>query len=567
MVDLPARVLDAWSGTHGEVRATPELRRVVALPGREVLPEGFERTVTRALGGRGMTLWPTQAEILIAASEGGCFASVEVGGGKTAPTFLAPRAAGVDRALLLVPSKLRGKTRRDFAALAPHWPDARPREVTFDSDKVPPLILGGDGPSLHVTGYGMLSTRPDLIEEVAPQLIVLDEMHEVKNLRAACSRRLLRYLRANQCRVVGMSGTVTDRSLLDFWHLFVFTHGEDMPLPRSRAETAIWARAVDEKAEVRARPGALAQLLRPGETPSLETVREAVGRRWRDCPGVVTRRSQEVAASIRVELLRPPVPLGARPVLARLEREKIRPDGEEATPADVWSKRRQLVGGFAYLWREPGPEPWIQARRNWGRFARSILERGDPDYDTEGRVEAGCRRGALPDRAWRAWQEIRPTFVPERATRWYGDEILRLVIERCAEPTLVWVEHEAFGERLAELTGWPYYRRDGGHTASGDFVEDDPADRPAILSIGSCSDGLNLQHRWHRNFAVTPPPRGKIWEQMMGRTHRPGQREDVVTWEIIATRMGADIDQAVADAEYARAMTDRPQKLLLADWI
>lgn len=563
---LDARTLDAWTGTHGEVRSTDELRRVAALPWREELPAHAAGIVTRELGGDGMELRPKQAEILVAISEGGCFASVPVGGGKTLPTFLASHVAGVQKGLLLIPSKLRHKTRRDFAALAQHWPKTKPARVRFDDD-TPPLDLRMEGPALNVAGYGMLSTRPELIEEISPQLIILDEAHACKNLRAGCTKRLVRYLRKKPTRVLAMSGTVTDRSLLDFWHLLVFTHGDGMPLPRSRAETAMWARAVDEKPEVRARPGALSLLLRPGEQLTPETARAAVGRRWRGTTGVVEQKTADVAASIQIERLRPQVPVGARPHLKRLEGDHIRPDGEEATPADVWRIRRELVTGFAYVWREQPPEHWRKARLNWGRFARAVLERGDARFDTELQVSNGCKNGDLPDRQWRQWREVRDDFRPISEPRWFGDDLLEYVVARCREPTLVWVEHVAFGERLADLTGWSYYRRKGGHDARGNFVEDDPADRPAILSVASCSDGLNLQHRWHQNLVVTPSPNGRTWEQMLGRTHRPGQQEDQIMCEVICTRLGVDLEQAIADAEYTQAMTGVPHKLLIADWV
>lgn len=569
MIDSVARALDAFDGTHGEVRDTEELRRVLNLPWSEPLPEGYEEELSQYLGSRGMTLFVSQAEILTYLNErGGCLAQLPVGEGKTLPTYLALSVVDETVALLLVPAKLRWKTYRDFKDLAEQW-DRGPSEVRFDDPSIPALKTpGGDG-ILHVASYTNLSRRPDLISKISPGLIVLDEAHNVKNLQAACTRRLIRWLRSHPTRLLALSGTVTSRSLLDFWHILAATHGYQMPLPTKRSECALWARAVDEKVEVRARPGALRLFLRPGEPPTTEGAREAVGRRWRNTPGVVYRETTGVGASITLRCVAPSVPPGARPVLRALERDGIDPNGEEeARSADIWRHRRTLVLGFAYVWKDPPPEPWRLARRRWNRQLRQVLEMGDPRYDTELQITNAVRRGEMDDRLYRAWEAIRDSASSETEPRWYGDETLDYVIRAAQkrDPSLIWVEHQAFGERLAQLSGWPYYR-DGGRDKLGNFIEDhDPDSGHAILSIAANKDGRNLQ-AWHSNIFTGVMPQGLDWDQALGRTHRRGQKADEVTGLILCTRQGLDLEQALSDARYQRAMTGAPHKLLLADWI
>lgn len=570
MTEVLAKALDAFDGTRGEVSDTPELRRLVGAPRRQLLEPDVPRLLTEILGGRGMELWPVQAEILLAVSDGGCFASVPVGEGKTPPSFLAITAAEADRAVLLVPAKLRDKTRRDFERLAGKWA-AGPRRVTFD-DGSPEIVRETGAGVLSVASYAKISTDPAFLEGEKPQLIILDEAHKMRSMDAGCTRRFVRYVRQHETRLLAMSGTVTSRSLLDFWHLLVATHGHDMPLPRSRTECAIWGRAVDEKVDVRARPGALSLLLQPGERPTMEACRLAVGRLWQGAPGVVHRTTSGCAASISARRVRPPIPEPARVVLRRMEgKDHIGPDGIEATPAEVWRHRRELALGFAYVWRDPAPEHWLRARKRWGRFARDVLERGDPRFDTEGAVKRGVREGELRPDALKEWEAVAPDFRPVSVAKWYGDEVLRYVADMaqkmsCAGlPPLLWVEHVAVGERLSKMTNWPYYR-EGSRDSRGNLAEDDLGGRPAILSIAACCDGLNLQYRWSQNVVLTPPPKGETCEQLAGRTHRRGQKADEVGLVFLCNRQDADLDQAIADAEYAQTVTGVPQKLLLADW-
>lgn len=280
--------------THGFVRRTPELARICDLDrydwrARPDLDD-LVTLITDAyrLPGGAMTLRPVQAVALEQlALHGGLFASIAVGEGKTLISYLAPTALEAKTTVLLVPAKLRAKTHRDFAQLTQHW--------------ISP-------PCVHVLSYEWLgrAQAASALEDLAPDLILADECHRLKNLRAAVTRRVVRYLRDTGARAAFLSGTVTSRSLRDFHHLLVFSLGVDrMPLPASQSETHIWARAVDEKVEVRARPGALVELLEPGEGRDLESIRGAVGKRIYETPGVVHTSTSAVRASIVLDFFDP----------------------------------------------------------------------------------------------------------------------------------------------------------------------------------------------------------------------------------------------------------------------
>lgn len=539
--------------THGIVERTKELDRVLALP---FAPQPWTQaeceTLTRYLGGRGdFVFWSHQAAALCALSDlGGAFCVVPVGGGKTAISYVAARVIGAKRPVLLIPAKLGkkgdkpGKTQRDFAKLA--------------------KIFGKI--DIEIVHYELLSRRADLLERLNPDLIVADECHKLRSLGSGCTKRFIRYLRQHECHVVCMSGTITQRSLLDFWHLLAATVGtKRMPLPKPRAEIVRWANAVDEKVDVRARHGAL-ELFCKTANPNLNEVREALGRHITTREGVVHVPKADCASSIQIETLKIPVGSEARRVLGKLQRRKIGPDGEECTQEEIWRHRRTLSLEFAYVWEPPPPAAWLKARKGWNRVVRRILEAGDPRYDTEMDVARGAARGDLPDEKYKAWVAIRKTFRPNSVPIWYGTSVLEEIARLSDEPgTLVWVEHGATGDKLSEITGWPYYRNYG--MCGKRYVEDHDSDCPAIVSIESNLEGRELQFKFHRSIITTTPTTGEAMEQLLGRTHRPGQCEDTVYVLILTSDQDPDLVQAVSDAEYIQATTRSPQKILMADWL
>ena len=541
--------------SHGFVHNTPEVSRVLALPREdwrtradldelvEILSDEFRRP------GGAMTLRHVQAVLLETLFDvGGCFGLVGVGKGKTLPSFLAPLVVGAKRPLLLVPAKLREKTERDFAELRKHWREGAP---------------------IRIESYEKLGrvSGAEILDTYQPDQITGDEVHALKNPRAARSRRFVRYCREHEPALLLMSGTLASRSLMDFHHLLALSLGVvNMPLPAPRDEAKVWARAVDEKVKGRARPGALRFFLPPKTTASLSNIREAVGNRLHQTPGVVNTTKETVEASIIIEPFDQPLPSLIDFHLDNLTGNKTAPDGQEALPQDVYRHARTLVAGFFYQWQPAPPKPWAIARKAWKSYALEVLEEEDPRFDSELQVANGVRRGDLHDGgALAGWQGIRDTFVPNSVPVWLTLDPLEEVIRRDTGSTLIWVEHVAVGEKLAAMTGLPYFGR-LGLTADGVSIETHKKGS-AILSIAANSEGRNLQH-FHHNLVVTPPASGRTWEQLLGRTHRPGQLADEVGVEVMLGHptVRAQMAQAVKDARFIQATTGQSQKLLLADF-
>lgn len=532
------------------VQASPELERIARLPRASgaLDPEAIDLLTDHLkTAGGAQSLRPIQAAALVAVADSpGVLVSAPVGFGKTLITILAPVVTGAARPLLIVPAKLRDKTRRDISAARLHW----------------------RAPEIEIVSYEKLGrvSGADYLATLAPDLIMADECHRLKNPRAAVTRRVLRYCAEASPRAVFLSGTITGRSLLDFHHLIRLTHGpEACPLPWTHAEAATWAAAVDEGVEARTLPGPLVVFSSGGS--GLSEVREGVGRRIRDTAGVVSATGQGIDASIQISTFDPDTSDEVRRELDHVIKGKRNPDGSEASPSDIHRHARTLVQGFFYQWDPEPPDHWRRARSAWARFVREILEEEDPRYDSELQIARACEADRLPSHEWARWTEVRGDYDGKTIPVWLSDQPLISAALRVTHPAIVWVEHIATGRKLHEITGWPYFHR-LGISDDGRRIDDADGTAPIIASIAANGEGRNLQ-AFHRNLVITPPGSGKTWEQLIGRTHRHGQIADEVEIEIMIGHpsIARTLDQARKDAAYIGSITGSPQKLEIADMV
>jgi hypothetical protein len=541
---------------YGVVRSN-EFERIAKLPRREWEKDpsieearaGLEEWLR--LPNSVMRLWDTQVVALIEmVTTGGFFGPIGVGRGKALISLLAPVVLGAERPLLLVPAQLRDQTlRKVIPEMRKHW-----------------RLHSG----LQVRGYSELSLakNKDMLFRLKPDLIVLDEAHAVKAPSTARTKRLKEYLRENQqVRVAAMSGTVTRKSLKDYWHLLLWAlKGGLAPMPRTWREMACWADALDADVQVRAEPGALLELCDPANPK--ETARDGYRRRLVQTLGVVATSESELGVSLSIlrRPLRLPDDVGRK--LAQMRATWETPNGDTITEAvELWRHARELACGFFYKWQPPAPEDWLEARKAWKRYVRDTLEHNRRGLDSELLVAGDAERQDPQPSAWREWREIRDSFKPNTVPEWLSDFALEDAIswmrdrERDGEGGICWIEHIAVGERLAALSGYPYFG--AGMGASANILD---ARGPVIASIRAHSEGKNLQH-WSKNLLVSCPPSGKTFEQLLGRTHRPGQLADEVCCEIYlhTDELAAGFDRARADARYIEETTGARQKLLYAN--
>jgi len=542
-----------------EVTYTAEFRRVTALPRRVWAADDLD-TLARELTAilrtpQGtMSLRPVQALALHdAGTERGLFGAVGVGEGKTIISLLMPVVLGAQRPILLLPGGLIEKTQRARRELSVHW-------------RIPT--------SLRIMSYDILG-RVSAAEELntyQPDAIICDEVHRLKNRRAAVTRRVARYMHDYPLTAFcGMSGSVMDKSLTDFAHLLLWALKTKAPIPTSREEIEEWAEALDHGVDplARRRPGALLAWAEDGQEDVYVRARHGFRRRLTETPGVVATvgEGEHVSCSIYVRGIRHAVSAVTEANFLKLRSEWATPDDWQLmTGADVWRHAREMALGLYYIWSPRPPDDWREARRAWNAFVRETISHSRT-YDSELHVANACDQGRLDPAALNAWRRIKPTFVPNVVPVWCDDTALDVCAEWLGKsPGLVWTEHRFFAERLAERTGIPYYGA-GGFSADGRYIEDAKAGDSAIASIDANREGKNLQTIWHRNLMVCPPSSATWWEQTIARTHRPGQTADEVIVDVLlCCREDWDACQdALAAALAVQDTTGKSQKILLAD--
>lgn len=542
---LPRR---RWETDPTLAQATAEITEWLRLPGGEKPCTDLCRCPRE--------LWPNQAAALIeTATVFGNFGPHGVGRGKALISLLAPVVLQAKRPVLFVPAQLRDQTlRKVIPMLRKHW---------------------RLHPNLRVVGYSELSIAKNkaMLFDLAPDVIVFDECHNVKNPQAARTKRVREYLKASpETRVIALSGTITRRSIRDYWQILLWSLKPDLcPLPQQWREMSDWADALDEGVlpQDRKEPGALMRLCDDGEE-----ARDGYRRRLIETPGVVATGASELGVSLRISEHPVRVPSLVADHMRRMRETWETPYGDAISePVELWRHMRELACGFYYRWDPMPPAEWLDARKEWKKLARETLKHNRRGLDSEllvARFFAQQAKEGRKDKAtetWAAWHDVRDTFKPNTVAEWIDEFALHCATawlqQSLAEEGggIAWIEHVAFGERLAEVAGAPYFG--AGMDASAAILD---FDGPFVASIAAHGEGKNLQ-RWSRNLFVAPPSSGKTWEQVLGRTHREGQEADEVTADVWlhADELRASFKQAIADARYIEQTTGARQKLLYAD--
>lgn len=528
---------------------------------------------------------------------GGLLGPIGVGHGKTLVDLLAAMVMpGVRQAVLLLPPNLKSQLlEADWHYYGQHW-------------KLPNLAGGkwhhADRPLLHVIAYSELSgaKNTDLLSRLKPDLIILDEAHNVANSTAARTKRYKRYLDLHQPKQVAMSGTLVKRALSDYAHISNASLGDGSPTPHSYPIIEEWSNALDPKTF-----GAQSDIhrLRLAGEPLLTAFR----RRLISTPGVVSSGSLD---SCNASLTITERPLKMPPTVMEQYKRLVapegwqRPDGEELFDAlQVATCARQLACGFYYRWRWPRQEPtpvrqkWLDVRKEWHKELREKLKHSKEHMDSPlllwtaaarwhdgyvvidhdengketGRREVPPHTKSGPKPVWDAewfleWRRVKDTAQPETEAVWLDDFVLQDAKAWLdAHPGLLWYEFSAFAEELARRNRSTFVHAGPGEDGNQRVLKLTGKER-TIISIKAHGTGKNLQ-MFHRNLVANPPGGGDAWEQMLGRTHRSGQEADEVTVEVY--RHTPEYKEAVSSArdlaEYIQGTFGGTQKLASkANW-
>lgn len=549
-----------------EVPNGPELRRILAMPRRVWTEEQIEQLtdkMTALLKTPNGTkrLFPIQALALYEmGTTGGLLGPIPVGAGKELICFLASRVMFATHPLLIMPAHL---VKRSYGEMTEYGKDWR----------IPT--------NLRITSYQMLgqANRADSLGAVPPDLFILNESHRIKNKNAAVSRRVIRHMaQYPHASFVAVSGTLLSKSILDFAHVAKWCL-KPCPLPEDYGTLQEWSEALDEKPGGwnQREPGALLHLCNAEELANPPTTAARLGfrRRLIETPGVVAAHGGNDVAHENgdpIQITIKAVSYTQDPIVEQ-HFEKLR--NEWSTPSgwlfsmamETWRHARTLSLGLHYEW-DPippgGPEgPWMLARKKWKQFVRAQIKDSDT-LDSERQVANACRKGALDNTAFNAWQLIEPSYTPKPKATWHCSGALDACQRWMSEgPGVVFTDHTFFAEELARRTGARYFGAQGIDKTGLPVEQADP-NSCVIASRIANSTGRNIQF-WNRALVTAAPHQALEWEQLIGRLHRHGQTRDVEVSVLIGCI--EHHDGWLRSLELARATKDTlgvPQKLLIA---
>lgn len=622
LLETPDEENNTWS----------DIRRICALPVRAPLTmeetDFFSaRYALQESYRRGFRLRPLQAQALCDYEmEGGLLAPIGVGGGKTLISVcIAHRAykSGHRTVMVLVPSP----TLLGFAQQLPlirSWvPVGVPIHIVQGPQPKRAAVYRSKMAGCYVVPYSLLSTEDasEMLHAIDPSVIVMDELHRLKHGDAARTRRVTKFLKEKKWRVeiAAMSGSLTSRSVKDYAHVAWWALGNKAPVPTTYHTLVHLCSTIDSGAEPSSYQRKLWQPLRtwcrlwfPNEELSFDDtgIRRAFQLRLRSAPGVVS--------STEEDQLDVPLKIHPRPVLDAAERpgyaEVLRlieqvekfgtaPNGDAIDHAIHNHKwLRELTMGFynSLEW----PEPDVVARRAGVALddAKRLLSRALEHHmllqayhkelrdwlkshridkmDTPRLVGMSMHRngdkfvGKKLFASWKAAKDLDADDLPRREAR-----PVRLCDYKIND-SLRWADSHRDGGILwvysIEVGRWMFEALRGAgfsnalHCPAGAHAEIlDPGNRDKLLvaSMGSHGEGKNLQHHQNTRF-VEWPREALLAQQVLGRTHRPGQEADELHADCCDTTDYDDQARAAGliDALYQQQTTGVPMKVITAEY-
>lgn len=610
-----------------------EMARIVSLP-LEGMPDSeaveifcFDQMLASSYDA-GERLWPTQVAAVDAYQRhGGGIFPIGVGWGKTGISLMIAESAyraGARKIMLLVPPQLvPGLVKRHI----PEWRRRVPMSVPFHflagrAASARASIVQSQAPGVYVYPYSLLSASDavDLLEQIAPELVIADEAHNLRNPKAARTKRLLHFLRELEPRpqLVAMSGTITAKAIGDYHHLASLALREQCPIPRTSSMAFFWGQILnsDAPAPTGYAKGLMAPLLGwarqhfPDETfrqDQTESYRRAYRHRLTSAPGVVATGDEEIGVSLRIENVEFPGP-GPQIVehLRRLKDEMVTPQGEPIDHAiHTFKWAYELSAGFynSLVWpteeelmkhrRVSQPEAELllvrarqhqRAVQDYHKILRDFFDGSPPGLDTPREVGRSMSMhgdkhvGATVYGAWLAMKEADFEGRPERYNKpvriddWKVRQVVAWAQER--GKGLVWVYHQEVGIWLMEALKEADVPALHAPAGADDLIEEigDPGrggkgDVVVVASMPSHGTGRNLQAFQDQIFMQWPRS-AQLAEQTLGRTHRNGQQAD----ELVAhTLMSIEFDHVcraacLNDAIYIQQTTGARQKIVYCDY-
>lgn len=336
----------------------------------------------------------------------GLFAQVGVGWGKTLITLMCAYKAytkGLKKILLHVPANVRpqlvgvdikvARTRIPFN-MPVH--DLGGRNITERR-----MLATSNKKGLYIMPYSLLSAQDAefILETIRPELIIVDEAHNLSSRGSARTKRLLAYVDRHKPEGIALSGTITKKTVRDYFHLIKWCLKEYNPLPNGLHLADEWGAVIDSGASgvygegdsgaARGATGPLMPLIRWGQRsfpqqqfPStIAGFRKAFKLRKDTAPGVISSDDASISTSLVIQNCpvenreKAPGWKELTDLTKKIEDEWTTPNGDEIEHAiHMWKWLNEMWGAGFYnqlVW--PSTEKYADRKKISKGEAEDIL--------------------------------------------------------------------------------------------------------------------------------------------------------------------------------------------------
>lgn len=610
-----------------------ELKRILSLPieksfSFDVKNKFNLETVVADKYEKGFRLFDCQTEALITYLRyGSVFGPIGVGHGKTLICLKIASYAfmhNLRRVLYLMPAHGYDQlVMTDIPWARKHTTIAIPFVGMGKLNKVKRLARAKQQrPGCYLVPYSYLSTQDsvELLDTIAPQLIICDEAHYVKNFTAVRTKRLFSYMKKNEeVRLVALSGTMTDKSLKDYHHTIRKVLGNNCPVPMASMMAMEWAAIIDSGVGVPTESQLnfftplrewAKENFKEDFPADREGSRKAFKKRLISAPGVVATEDAPIGTSLVIK--NEPVEEYQKSknwdqlsnLIRDVEQNWITPNGDEISYAvHSFKWLYELSSGFynSLVW--PAPElitersnlSFVQAKEHLERsqehhlavqaynkeLRQFLTYRSRPGCDSPMLVGLEILKNGpkiVGQKLFKLYKlvesldfegRIKRDSIQVRVCPFKVDAVVKWAKElKHREGALIWYFNIEMGE-------WIYEKLRKAHIntlhcpagANKAILNPKNWDRKIVASMSAHGQVKNLQAFQKVLFAQFPR-NVKMAEQTIGRVHRKGQTADEIVVQTMKTMYFDHLVYAAClnDASYVWQTTGGSQKILYATY-
>lgn len=479
-----------------------------------------------------------------------------------------------------------------------------------------------------VMPYSLLSTADssELLEAIRPDLMFFDEAHNLKNRQTARTKRILTYWKKYRPMVCAVSGTMTAKSLRNYAHILLMCLGQRSPLPTDMSIVDEWAVVLDSEQSAEGRhvqttnTGPLRPLINwsngnfPNSTKlefDVAGFRRAYQNRLLTAPGVVSSPADALGTSLVIENHKaPPANDALLKLFQQLNDLWTTPDGDEIEHAMlVWKWRTELTAGFynSLVWPDAGQvserlgisvdqatdllvrskehhkaqqayhkelRAWFKSRPHQINLDTPMLVAGDMARNGEKNVGRDLYQAWLKKQESDFSGRIERLSVPVRVCDYKIKAAAAWAKDNAHTDGILWYYHQEVGAWLFEelrALGVPAVHCPGGKAANEFLTKPDAESRCRgkflVCSLSAHGTGKNLQFLTDQCF-VQLPPTELLMQQSVARTHRTGQKADVVECTTMVSNETDELHLAALlnDAMYVFETMASQRKVLIGTW-